>query len=331
MLRRIARPQPDRELELTTEIRRCPGCDGPLWAAYKNRRSLITLDGVTRLGVQVRRCRDRECPRFGMPIRPEAEGKLALPQSEFGLDVIALVAARLPLPASQHPGDPRRVDPTRRADLHAERRQPAGSLRRTARPLAVRSREAEAGRRGGRAGDPGHRRAPARAVSPRGPSGSCATSSAARSSWPGASCPRAGLTWPSSSPRPSRPSGSRGKEACRSPGVISDGQHSIRDAVAQALPGVPHQLCQFHYLPPGGRPVYEADRHAKVQLKKKVCAASARIERAFVEGRGGPGGDGDPRLCRRGPLVVDRRRPAAAGGPGPEVARSAGQGGRQPG
>jgi hypothetical protein len=31
-------------------------------------------------------------------------------------------------------------------------------------------------------------------------------------------------------------------------GVITDGQHSIRKAVARALPGVPHQLCHFHYL-----------------------------------------------------------------------------------
>jgi hypothetical protein len=31
-------------------------------------------------------------------------------------------------------------------------------------------------------------------------------------------------------------------------GVLCDGQHAIRKAVAQALPGVPHQLCQFHYL-----------------------------------------------------------------------------------
>ena len=29
-------------------------------------------------------------------------------------------------------------------------------------------------------------------------------------------------------------------------GVISDGQDSIRKAVARALPGVPHQLCHFH-------------------------------------------------------------------------------------
>jgi hypothetical protein len=30
-------------------------------------------------------------------------------------------------------------------------------------------------------------------------------------------------------------------------GVISDGQTSVRRAVAEALPGVPHQLCQFHF------------------------------------------------------------------------------------
>jgi hypothetical protein len=29
-------------------------------------------------------------------------------------------------------------------------------------------------------------------------------------------------------------------------GVITDGQHSIRYAVALTLPGVPHQLCHFH-------------------------------------------------------------------------------------
>jgi len=29
-------------------------------------------------------------------------------------------------------------------------------------------------------------------------------------------------------------------------GVISDGQVSMRHAVARALPGVPHQLCQCH-------------------------------------------------------------------------------------
>src|SRR4051812_44512409 len=68
-------------------------------------------------------------------------------------------------------------------------------------------------------------------------------------------------------------------------GVISDGQTSIRRAVEQALPGVPHQLCQFHFLREAALPVFEADRHAKVELKKQVRGIR-RIE------RGGEGSDG---------------------------------------
>ncbi len=75
------------------------------------------------------------------------------------------------------------------------------------------------------------------------------------------------------------------KEALEVPiaGVISDGQHSIRKAVAKALPGVPHQLCQYHDLREAARPIYEADRHAKVLLKKKVRGIRP-IERK-LEGR----------------------------------------------
>src|SRR5262249_15087118 len=50
-------------------------------------------------------------------------------------------------------------------------------------------------------------------------------------------------------------------------GVVSDGQHSIRKAVREALAGVPHQLCHFHYLREAAKPIYEADRHAKKELK----------------------------------------------------------------
>src|SRR4051795_4178955 len=91
MARRTARPQPTREVELPAQRRTCPECGGPLWAAYKNHRTVTTLDGVIRLGVQVRRCRERDCRRHGVPVRPEQEGRFALPQHEFGLDVIALV------------------------------------------------------------------------------------------------------------------------------------------------------------------------------------------------------------------------------------------------
>jgi transposase-like protein len=51
-------------------------------------------------------------------------------------------------------------------------------------------------------------------------------------------------------------------------GVISDGQHSIRKAVASALPEVPHQLCHFHYLREAAKPVYEADRQDTERIEK---------------------------------------------------------------
>lgn len=53
-------------------------------------------------------------------------------------------------------------------------------------------------------------------------------------------------------------------------GVISDGQRSIRLAIAQEFPDVPHQLCHFHFLRNIARPISEMDRALKVDLKKKV-------------------------------------------------------------
>jgi hypothetical protein len=51
----------------------------------------VTLSGPVRLRLRIRRCEREGCPRFHIPYRPEAEGAVALPQHEFGLDVIALV------------------------------------------------------------------------------------------------------------------------------------------------------------------------------------------------------------------------------------------------
>src|SRR3954462_3084780 len=53
-------------------------------------------------------------------------------------------------------------------------------------------------------------------------------------------------------------------------GVVSDGQGPIRKAVQKALKGGPHQLCPFHYLREAAKPISEADRHAKKELKKRV-------------------------------------------------------------
>jgi hypothetical protein len=53
-------------------------------------------------------------------------------------------------------------------------------------------------------------------------------------------------------------------------GVISDAQECIRLAVAAVFPGVPHQLCQYHALREATEPLWEADRHLLVQVKKEL-------------------------------------------------------------
>ena len=53
-------------------------------------------------------------------------------------------------------------------------------------------------------------------------------------------------------------------------GVISDAQASIRLAVAEVFPGVPHGFCHFHVLREAAKPIYEADRHMKKEIKKQV-------------------------------------------------------------
>jgi hypothetical protein len=97
-------------------------------------------------------------------------------------------------------------------------------------------------------------------------------------------------------------------------GVISDGQHSIRKAVAQALPGVPHQLCHFHYLREAARPLYEADRHAKKELKKRVRGVRP-LERS-LEGRSDAEAEAARGYCDavRSALTDDGRPPLEAPG-----------------
>jgi hypothetical protein len=97
-------------------------------------------------------------------------------------------------------------------------------------------------------------------------------------------------------------------------GVISDGQHSIRKAVARALPSVPHQLCQFHYLREAAKPIFEADRHAKKELKKRVRGVRP-IERS-LEGQRDPQAEAarDYCLAVRSALTDDGRPPLAASG-----------------
>lgn len=53
-------------------------------------------------------------------------------------------------------------------------------------------------------------------------------------------------------------------------GVVSDAQESIRLAVAQVFVGVPHGFCHFHVLREAAKPIFEADRQMKKEIKKQV-------------------------------------------------------------
>ena len=73
-------------------------------------------------------------------------------------------------------------------------------------------------------------------------------------------------------------------------------------------------MCQFHYLREAARPIYEADRHAKKELKKKVRGVRG-IERS-VEERTDAEAEVITGYCSavRSALTDDGRPPLAASG-----------------
>ena len=307
MARKAPRPTPTAERTLHPLARDCPACGLPLRSDYDNWRTVTTLDQVLRLRLKVRRCHNRSCGRFHKPCRPEEEGKIALPQHEFGLDVIALVGA---LRYARHRSVP---------EIHAELRgRGVAVCERTVTNLLDRYDELVAlslggderlreltGKQGrvvlaldGLQPDVGHE---VLWVLRDCLSGEVLL---ARSLLSATEADLAGLIGSVKSALGGVPIAA----------AVSDGQHSIRNAVAAALPGVPHQLCHFHYLREAARPLYEMDRHAKKELKKHVRGVRP-IERA-AEGKVDPQSQAVRGYCAavRSAISDDGRPPLEASG-----------------
>ncbi len=306
MARKTPRPEPSFTQDLTVLHQRCSACHKPMWADYRNRRTVVTLLGLTRLVLHVRRCHQADCPRYLKPCRPEAEGRHALPQHEFGLDVVAHVGA---LRYAEHRSVPEIHQHLTRRGLSIAERTVTNLLDRYDELLAAKLTDdrrlrgllAEQGRVllaiDGLQPDVGH-----------------------EVLWVLRDC-LSGTVLLARSLLSSRQQDlaaliSQVRDGLGVPitGVISDGQHSIRKAVAKALPGVPHQLCQFHYLREAAKPIYEADRHAKKELKKRARGVRP-IERQ-VEDRTDPEAEVIRGYCDavRSALTDDGRPPLEASG-----------------
>lgn len=256
--------------------------------SYNNYRTVVTLQGLCRLTLKIRRCHNPDCPLYHKPYRPEEEGALALPQSEFGLDIIALIGT---LRYVQHRSVP---------EIHKELLATGVSIaERTVTYLIERYEELVALH----LADQDRLKALLReqgrvvlAIDGLQPDMGHEVLWVIRDCLSGEILLARPLLSAAHSDlmillsevqqvlvsfgEPGEPAGP--DEAIPICGVISDGEQSIRLAVQQALPGVPHQLCQFHYLREATRPMYEADRHAKKELKKAVRGVRA-IERSVED------------------------------------------------
>jgi len=274
---RTPRQEATHSIRLTPLKESCEQCGQPLWVGYHGSRTVTRLDGLWKLTIVVRRCIHPECPRYHVAYRPEEEGRWALPHGEFGLEVIALIGQwrfreHRSVPEMHRSLLSRGVSITERSVTHLMQRYEELVALRILDHERIKMRLQQQGHVilaiDGLQPDVGH-----------------------EVLWVVRDCLSEEILL-------ARPllSSTQGdltvlltEVKCQLKqlevpvkGVISDGEETIGSAVAFVFPEVPHQLCQFHYLKDATKPLYEADRNAKTQLKKHLRGVRP-IERALEE------------------------------------------------
>ncbi len=291
----------------------CSACGQRVWVAYHHHRTVVRLDGLWRLTIRVRQCVNAACPQYHRAVVPEEAGAWALPQGAFGLDVSAFI------------GQLRARDQRSVPQMHQLLRERGVAIaQRSVTVLLHRDEELVALRRA----DATHRRDRLRpqggvilALDGLQPDGGHEVLWVLRdvvSGEPLLARSLLGATADDLVPLledvQTVLAGKRGEDEIPIRGVISDGQVCIRHAVARVLPGVPHQLCQFHYLREAATPICEADRHAQKELKKRVRGVRP-IERSLEGQRDAPAEAARSScLAVRSALTDDGRPPLAASG-----------------
>src|SRR6266436_8462385 len=276
---RTPRQEATHVIRLTPLKESCEQCGQPLWVGYHAHRTVTRLDGLWKLTMVARRCMQPECPRYHIAYRPEEEGGFALPHGEFGLEVIALIGRwhfreHRSVPEMHRALLARGVGITERSVTNLMQRYEELVALRVADHERIKARLQKQGQVilaiDGLQPDVGH-----------------------EVLWVVRDClseeillarPRLRSTQGDLTALLKEVKAQLNQLEVAVKGVISDGEETIGSAVAFVFPGVPHQLCQFHYLKDATKLLYEADRHAKTQLKKQLRGVRP-IERALEEHR----------------------------------------------
>ena len=309
MARRTPRLAATHEQILIPLKEQCEQCGQPLWVANHGHRTVTTLSGLWKLTLVVRQCIKPSCPRFHKPYRPEEEGRWALPHGEFGLEVIALIGQWR---FRDHRSVPEMHQALLARGMSIAQRSVTYLMQRYEELVALRITDHE--RIKARLQKQGHVILALDGLQP---------DVGHEVLWVVRDCLSEEILL-------ARPllSSTQGdltallKEVKRLlkelevpvKGVISDGEETIGSAVAFVFPEVPHQRCQFHYLKDATEPLYDADRHAKTQLKKQLRGVRP-IERA-LEAHRTPENDAIRGYCLavRASLTDDGRSPLQASG-----------------
>lgn len=309
MARRTPRPQATHEKTLTPLKECCESCGHPLWVAKHSHRTVMMLSGLWKLTLVVRHCIEPTWPRFHQRYRPEEEGHWALPHREFGLEVIALIGQwrfreHRSVPEIHQALQARGMSIAQRSVTYLMHRYEELVSLHVTDHERIKTRLQEQGQvilaLDGLQPDVGH-----------------------EVLWVVRDC----LSEEILLARPLLSSTQGDITAVLQEikrlleplkislkGILSDGEETIRSAVAFVFPGIPHQLCQFHYLKDAIDPLYEADRHAKTLLKKKLRGVRP-IERA-LEAYPTPENEAIRGYCLavRASLTDDGRSPLEASG-----------------
>jgi hypothetical protein len=306
MARRERRPAATHQCMLSPQRKSCFSCGQQLWVAYHNVRRIMRLDGLYQLTLVVRRCHNPLCQYYHIAYRPEEEGAWALPHGEFGLDLIALIGTwrfveHRSVPEIHQRLQARHIPIAERTVTHLVHRYEELVTLHLTHQQRMKDLLTKQGSVilaiDGLQPDVGHE---VLWVIRDCLSGEILLARALLSSTQGDLTALLREV----------------KDMLAVPvrAIISDGQETIRSAVAFVFPDIPHQLCQFHYLRDAAELIFEADRHAKTLLKKQVRGIRP-IERALEE-------HNDPEteairdycLAVRSALTDDGRPPLSASG-----------------